>query len=223
LIRLPPLGATRPAHAVRILPRRCADISLEHVESNLNAGKPQVAQIIEAINVFNIKVVVVAPAYWPSLIVPKRIAAILEAVIPAAHLGAPHVEGVSMTEMGVVTDVRYAAIVTATAATVVSNGLLRLRGALRLCLRLRGALWLCLRLRGALRLRLRLLGPLWLRLRGALWLCLRLRGTLRLLLLLRWLGALRLRLFLRLRCFPSASALFLFALLRECRNSGCEK
>ena len=100
-----------------------------------------------------------------------------------------------MTEMGVVTDVRYAAIVTATAATVVSNGLLRLRGALRLCLRLRGALWLCLRL----------------------------RGTLRLLLLLRWLGALRLRLFLRLRCFPSASALFLFALLRECRNSGCEK
>ncbi|MGB9487532.1 MAG: hypothetical protein WCD04_15650 [Terriglobia bacterium] len=109
------------------------------------------------------------------------------------------------------------------AATVVSNGLwpllvLRLLGALRL---------LVLRLLGALRLlALRLLGALRLRLLGAL---LRL-GFLRTLLWLRLLGALlrlrflrllRLRLVLRLLGF--SSALFLLALLCECRNGGSEK
>ena len=82
---------------------------------------PQVEHIIDAINVFDITVVVVVPAYWPFLIVAERIAAVLEAVIPADHLGMPHVERVVMTEMGTVMVVRNAAILAA--AAVVSNGL----------------------------------------------------------------------------------------------------
>ena len=184
---------------------------------------PQVEHIIDAINVFDIKVVVVVPVYWPSFIEPEPIAAVLEAVIPADHLGMPHVERVAPTEMGTVTGVRNAAIVAA--ATVVSNGLwpllvLRLLGALRLRL--------ALRLLGALRLRLalRLLGALWLRfLRALLRLgflrtLLRL-GFLRTLLRLRFLCLLRLRLVLRRLGF--SSALFLFAFLCECRNGGSEK
>ena len=116
---------------------------------NLNAGKPQVAQIIGAINVLDINGVVVAPAYRPFLIEPEPIAAVPEAVIPFDHLGTHHVERVAMTEMGTVTDVRNAAIMVAVVATVVSNGLWLL-----LVLRLLGALWL---------LALCLLGALWLR------------------------------------------------------------
>jgi len=200
---------------------------------------PQVEHVIDAINVFDIKVVVVVPAYWPSFIEPEPIAAVLEAVIPADHLGMPHVERVAPTEMGTVTGVRNAAIVAA--ATVVSNGLwpllvLRLLGALRLlALPLLGALRL--RLLGALRLRLalRLLGALWLRFLRALlrlgflrtllrlgFLCALLRlGFLCALLRLRFLCLLRLRLVLRRLGF--SSALFLFAFLCECRNGGSEK
>ena len=111
----------------------------EHVERNVNAGMPPVVHIIVAISVFNINVVVVVPAYWPCFIVPERIAAVLEAVIPADHLGPPHVEGVVMAEMGTVIDVRNAAILAAVVAAVGSNGLwllpsglLSLLGALRL-------------------------------------------------------------------------------------------
>ena len=185
--------------------------SLEHIEGNLYAGKPQVAQIIGTINVFDKKVVVVAPAYWPSLIVPERITAILEAVKPAAQLGTPHVERVAVTEMGTVIGVRNAAIVAA--AAVVSNGLGLLPGGL---LRLLCALWLSLRGLGALRLRL--LCALWLSLRGFCPLWLRLCA---LWLSLCGLDALRLRLLLRRRGF--CSALLLIAFLGECRNSGSEK
>ena len=218
-------------------PEGVLDESLEYVEGKAEAGMPQVEHIIDAINVFDIKVVVVVPAYWPSFIEPEPIAAVLEAVIPADHLGTPHVERVAPTEMGTVTGVRNAAIVAA--ATVVSNGLWPL-----LVLRLLGALWL---------LALRLLGALWLRLLGALlwlgflrtllWLRLLcallwlrfLRALLRLrflcallwlrflcaLLRLRFLCLLRLRLVLRLLGF--SSALFLLAFLCECRNGGSEK
>jgi len=247
LIRLPPSGRpTRPA-PIESSPEGMLDKSLEYVEGKAEAGMPQVEHIIDAINVFDIKVVVVVPVYWPSFIEPEPIAAVLEAVIPADHLGMPHVERVAPTEMGTVTGVRNAAIVAA--ATVVSNGLwpllvlrllgalrlrlaLRLLGALRLrlALRLLGALWLrlALRLLGALRLRLalRLLGALWLRfLRALLRLgflrtLLRL-GFLRTLLRLRFLCLLRLRLVLRRLGF--SSALFLFAFLCECRNGGSEK
>jgi hypothetical protein len=103
----------------------------EHVEGNLYAGIPQVAQKVGAINVLDIKVVVVAPANWPSLIIPERITAVLEAVISADHLGVPHVEGMVVTEVGTVTSVRNAPIMAAIVpvATVVvvaavgSNGL----------------------------------------------------------------------------------------------------
>jgi hypothetical protein len=78
---------------------------LKYVEGKLDAGKSQVAQIIGAIDVFDIKVIAVAPAVWPSLIVTKRIAAILEAVIPTPHLGMAHVEGVLVTKMGIVAGV----------------------------------------------------------------------------------------------------------------------
>ena len=160
------------------------------------AGKSQVAQIIGAIDVLDIKVVVVAPAYWPSLIVPPRIAAVLEAVITAPHLGMAHVERVIMTEMGGVIGVRNAAIIAPTsAATVASCGLCPLPGGLlRLC-----ALRLCFL---CPLLRLCFLCPL-LRLCS---LCM-----LRLLLVLRWLS------------FLPASALFLVAFLCERRNGGCEK
>jgi len=139
-------------------PEGVLDESSEYVEGKAEAGMPQVEHIIDAINVFDIKVVVVVPAYWPSFIEPEPIAAVPETVIPFDHLGTPHVERVAPTKMGTVTGVRNAAIVAA--APVGSNGLwpllvLRLLGALRLlALPLLGALWLlALRLLGALRLR----------------------------------------------------------------------
>ena len=192
------------------------DKSLEHAERDLSTGKPQVAQVIGAINVLDINGVVVAPAYWPSLIEPEPIAAVLEAVIPADHLGTDHVERVAMTEMGTVIGVGNAAIMAS--ATIGSNGpsllpsgLLRLLGALWLRF-LRALLWL---------LALRLLGALWLRfLRALLWLlALRLLGAL----WLRFLRALLWLLALRLLGFSAASALFLLAFLCECRNGGAEK
>jgi len=220
-----PLGATHPARADWIVPEGVLDKSLEHVEGNLNAGKPQVAQIIGSINVLDINGVVVAPAFWPSLIEPEPIAAVLEAVIPADHLGTDHVERVAVTEMGTVAVVRNAAIMVAVVATVVSNSLWLL-----LVLRLLCALWLlALCLLGAL-LRLGFLRTLlWLRFLCALLRLGFLRALLRLrflcvLLRLRFLCALlRLRLVLRRLGLSTASALFLLAFLCECRNGGSEK
>ena len=216
---------------------------LEHIESDLNAGKPQVAQIIGAINILDINGVVVAPAYWPFLIEPEPIAAVLKAVIPVDHSGTLHTERVFMTEMGTVAGVRNAtimasAIVGSNGLSLLPSGLLRLLCALwllALCL-LRVLLWLrflCAllwpRLLCALLwprllcplLRLRLLCPL-LRLRFR---CALLRlGFLRALLRLRFLCVLlRLRLVLR-RLGPStAPALFLLAFLCYCRNGGSKK
>ena len=218
----PPRG-NPPGRADWIVPEGGLDKSLEHVEGNLNAGKPQVAQIIGAVNILDINGVVVAPALWPSLIEPEPIAAVLEAVIPADHLRADHVERVAVTEMGTVTVVRNAAIMAS--ATVRSDGLSLLpSGLLRLLCAL---LWLRL-LRPLLRLgflrallRLRLLCPL-LRL-GFLRALLRLR-FLRALLRLRLLCVLlRLRLVLRRLSLSTASALFLLAFLCYCRNGGSEK
>ena len=99
------------------------DESSEYGKRNVDAGMPQVVHIIETINIFDIKVVVVAPAGWPSFIESERKAAVLEAVIPANQLGTHHVERVVMTEIGAVTVVRNAAIMVAVVATVGSNGL----------------------------------------------------------------------------------------------------
>ena len=74
---------------------------------------PPVVHIIAAPEVFDINVVVVTPAYWPSLVVPKPIAAVLEAVIPADHLWMHHVERVVPAKIGAVMVVRNAAIVVA--------------------------------------------------------------------------------------------------------------
>jgi len=180
------------------------DESLEHVECNANARTPQVVQIIGAPLVDDINVVVVVPAHWPSYIEPEPIAAVLEAVIPADHLGTHHVERVVMTEMGTVMVVRNAAIMVAVVATVGSNG-----PWLLLVLHLLCALWLLLVL--CLLCLLRLL------------LVLRLLCALRLLVVLCLLCLLRLLLVLRLLCFSSASALFLLSFLCECRNGGSEK
>ena len=176
-------------------PEGVLDKSLEYVEGKAEAGMPQVEHIIDAINVFDIKVVVVVPAYWPSFIEPEPIAAVLEAVIPFDHLGTPHVERVAPTEMGTVIGVRNAAIMAG--ATLGSNGLSLLPS-------------------GLLRL---LCALLWLRfLCALLWL-----GFLRALLWLRFLFVLRLRLVLRRLGFFAASGLFLLAFLCECRNGGSEK
>ena len=187
-------------------PEGVLDKSLEYVEGKLYAGEPQVAQIIGAINVYDIKVVAVAPASWPSLIVPERIAAILEAVIPAAHLGVSHAERVALTEMGSVIGVRDAAVIAAATAVagngpcLLPGGLLRL-GALRrrlLCLLGRGFL-------GALRLCfLYALGLCFLRV---------LRRCFLFVLGCRFLCVLRLLLVLRRLRFLAAAALFLFAFL----------
>src|SRR5208337_697657 len=104
---IPPIVPPTP---IESSPESVADKSLEYVEGKAEAGMPQVEHIIDAINVFDITVVVVVPAYWPCFIEPEPIAAVLEAVIPADHLGTPHVEPVVMTEMGTVTDVSNAAI-----------------------------------------------------------------------------------------------------------------
>src|SRR5208283_4318079 len=150
---LPPSGRSARPVPMESSPEGVLDKSLEDAEGNVNPGMPQVVHIIGAINENDITVVVVVPAYRPCLIVTERIATVLEAVVPAVHLGAPHVERVALTEMGTVIGVRNAAIVAA--AAVVSDGLCLLPGGLlRLC-----ALWL--RLLGALRLRL--LGALRLR------------------------------------------------------------
>src|SRR5208337_4611003 len=128
---IPPIVPPTP---IESSPESVADKSLEYVEGKAEAGMPQVEHIIDAINVFDITVVVVVPAYWPSFIEPEPIAAVLEAVIPADHPGMPHVERVVPTEMGTVIGVRNTAIM---AATLGSDGLwpllaLRLLGALRL-------------------------------------------------------------------------------------------
>src|SRR5208282_2253972 len=206
---LPPSGRSARPVPMESSPEGVLDKSLEDAERNVKPGMLQVVHIIGAINENDITVVVVVPAYRPCLIVTERIATVLEALVPAVHLGAPHVERVALTEMGTVIGVRNAAIVAA--AAVVSDGLCLLPGGLlRLC-----ALWLRLALRRLCALRLLLLGALWLRL--VLWL--RLLGALR----LRLLGALRLRRVLRRLCFLPASALFLLAFLCECRKGGCEK
>jgi len=210
---------------VESFPEGVLDKSLEDVERNVNPGMPHVIHIIGPPLVYNVTVVVVVPAYWPSLVVPEPIAAVLEAVVPADHLGTAHVERVLVTEMGTVTGVRNAAIMAF--AAVVSNGLsaLWLRSLGALWLRSLGALWLCslgaLWLCSLVALWLCSLGALWLRFLGALWLCL--LCALWLCLMLRGLSALRLRLVLRRLCFLSASALLLFALLCECRKGGSEK
>jgi hypothetical protein len=74
---------------------------------------PPVVHIIAAPEVFDINVVVVIPAYGPSLIKPKPIAAVLEAVIPADHLWMHHVERVVPAKIGAVAVVRNAAIMVA--------------------------------------------------------------------------------------------------------------
>jgi len=104
---------------------------LEDVECNVNAGMPQVIHKIGAPHVIDINVVIVAPANWPSLIVPEPIAVILEAVIPTYKLGMSHVERVAMAKMLMVIGVRNAAIIAAAVsvtlvavvATVVTSGL----------------------------------------------------------------------------------------------------
>ena len=223
---------------IESFPESVRDKSLEDTERNVNAGMSQVVQIIGAILVYHVTVVIVVPAFWPSLVVPEPIAAVLEAVIPADHLGAPHMEGVVVTEVRTVADVRNAAIMVAVVpvatvaviATVVGSGLsllpsgllrlllaLRLGLALRLLLALRLGLALCLLLALRLGLVLRLL----LALRLGLALCLLL--ALRLGLVLRLLGVLWLRLALCWLCFSFASALLLLAFLCERRNGGCEK
>ena len=111
-----PLGAARPPRADGILPEGAPDKSREHAKSNVYAGMPKVVHVIGAINVCDITVVVVVPAYGPSFIVPEPVAAVVEAAIPADHPGAPHVEPVVMTEMGTVANVRNAAIVVAVIA-----------------------------------------------------------------------------------------------------------
>jgi len=140
-------------------PEGVLDKSLEDVEGNVNTGMPQVIHIIGAILVYDITIVVVVPTYWPSLVVPEPIAAVLEAVISADHLWTSHVERVALAEMGAVIGVRNAAILVAVVAMVVGNrllllpsGRLRVLGALRLGLL--GTLRLCLALclLGALRL-----------------------------------------------------------------------
>ena len=117
-----PSGRSNQPAPIESFPEGPLGNSSEHVKGKLDAGESQVAQEIGAIDVFDVKVVVIAPADWPSLIVTERIAAILEAVIPTPHLGVAHVERVIMTEMGGVIGIRNAAILPP-AATVASNGL----------------------------------------------------------------------------------------------------
>jgi len=88
---------------------------------------PRVIQVIATPDVFDIDVVVVAPADGPWLIESEPIAAVLEAVVSLDHLGTDHAKRVVMTKMGTVTVVRNAAIMVAivpfaVVAMVVGNG-----------------------------------------------------------------------------------------------------
>ncbi len=111
--------------------------SLENVECNLDAGMPRVIQVIATPDVFDINVVVVAPADGPWLIESERIAAVLEAVVPLHHPGTDHAKRVFMAKMGTVMVVRNAAIMVAivplaVVATVVGDGASLLPASLRL-------------------------------------------------------------------------------------------
>jgi hypothetical protein len=117
----------------------------------VNAGMPQVVQIIGVPNVDDINLVVVVPAGWPSFIESEPIAAVLEARIPGDNHRTVDAEPVVTTKIGTVTVVRNAAIMVAVVATVVSNGLFLLPSGL---LRLLYALWLLLVLRLLYALRL---------------------------------------------------------------------
>ena len=184
---------------------------------------PQVIEVIAAILVYDVAVVIVAPAHRPSFIVSKGITAILEAVVPADKFRMPHVEGVFVAEMGPVMVIGDATIMVAVipvavkpvvpvavvavvpvaaVAVVVSIGLALLPSGLLLSLRL-------FTLRRRLTLR-----PL---------LALSLLLTLRLLLVLCLLGVLWLRLVLGGLCLSLTSAFMLLAFLCECWNRGAEE
>jgi hypothetical protein len=87
--------------------------SKEQVKPNANAGMPEVIHIIAATIVLDINIVVIAPAVWPSYVVPEPISAVMEAVIATDKLGAHHVERVPAPKMIAVTGVRNVAIVVA--------------------------------------------------------------------------------------------------------------
>jgi len=183
----------------------------------VNAGMPRVVHVIDAPNVVDINVVVVVPAYWPSVIISEPVAVVLEAMIPVDKRGTAHVKRVAMTKIGTETVVRNATIMVAVVPTVVSSALSLLPSGL---LRLLYALWLLLALL-VLRL-LCVLRPLCaLHLLCVLWLLLALLVLH--LLALHLLCMLRLLLVLGLLCFSSASALFVLSFLCECGNGGSEK
>jgi hypothetical protein len=89
------------------------DESLEYIEGNVNAGMPPVEQVIAALNVLDINVIGVAPAWWPGFIVSEPIATAQEAVIPVVHPGTAHTEEVAITKMGPVPVVGNAPIMVA--------------------------------------------------------------------------------------------------------------
>src|SRR5579864_3577190 len=65
----------------------------------MKAWMPAVEHIIVPIDVFNIHVVIIVPASWPSLDESERITVVGEAVISAIKAGVPHVERVVMAKM----------------------------------------------------------------------------------------------------------------------------
>src|SRR5271169_4147806 len=110
----------RPA-PLNLSPKGALDKPLEDAQGDVNTRMHQIIHIVISVGIFDINVVVVAPAYRPRLVVPEPVAAVLEAIVPADPSGTSHVEGVVVTEMGTVTGIRNTAILAATA--VVSNGL----------------------------------------------------------------------------------------------------
>ena len=176
----------------------------------MNSRMVQVIQIVGAILEHDVTVVIVVPTNGPTFVVPKRITAVLKAVIPAGKLRMSHVERVALPEMRSVIGIGDASVLP---AAVPGRDL--------------GALWLYLACR--LSTLGRCLGTLWLGFFRALrfsFLCVLLwRGLFcalwfSFLGVLLWCSLLRmlwLRLMLRLRWF-SAAALFLLAFLGEYRN-----
>src|SRR5580692_2444796 len=113
-------GATQQVRARGALPAGVPVKALKNIERNVNAGMHHVVHKVAAILIYHVDVVVVVPAQWPPLVVSEPIAAVLEAVIAADHLGTPHVERVALTKMRSVAGVRNASILAA--AAVAGNG-----------------------------------------------------------------------------------------------------
>jgi len=90
--RILPSGRSARLAPIESFPEGAMDRALENVERQVKARMARVDHIIAATDVLNIDVVIIAPTFRPSLVVPEVIAAIVEAVM-GVNFGLTTLEG----------------------------------------------------------------------------------------------------------------------------------